>query len=272
VSFHRSALLKASALIAIVLSASRVHAVTINAVHDTYISSASPTQSFAGALNLSVGPQTMGLVRFLLTSLPAGTTEDQIAKATLWLFVSQRVPNQFGSIVVYRVTSFWNGTGVTYSTRPSYSTSSSATAIFGGVGYYIEVDITSYVKTWVSSSSSNYGLVILPGDSSTNVLFDSKENTGTSHQPILDIVWAPKPASNPTPTPTTTPYGVCVSGSSHPVGCSCTHILSQNPISGSVSANSTCSVSGVSSPCSASALPPIASGSGTYYGVCCVCN
>lgn len=249
------------------MSTSTLNATTINAVHDTYINAEKPDQPFAGAQNLSVGPDTMSLVHFLLTSLPAGTTEDQIAKATLWLFVSQRVPNQFGSVVAYRVTSFWNGTDVTYNTRPSYTTSGGTAVIFGGVGYYIEVDVTAHVKAWVSAPSSNYGLVILPGDSSTNVFFDSKENTSTSHQAILDIDWAPKQSA--APGPTTAPYGVCVGGSSYPVGCSCTHVLSQNRISG----RARCSVSGVSNPCSASALPPISTSTDpTYYGVCCVCN
>ena len=245
----------------------RGDAVTINAVQDTYISSASPTQSFAGSQNLSVGPQTMSLLSFLLTSLPPDTTDTQIVKATLWLWVSQTTPNPFGSIAVYRVNSPWNGTGVTYSTRPSYTTSGGMTGSFGGLGYYIEVDLTKHVKTWVSTPSSNYGIVILPNDPSTNVLFDSKENAGTSHQPILDITWAPKPS-----TSNSAPYGVCVGGSGNPVGCSCSHVLSENRISGTIYAGARCSVSGVSSPCTASALPSIAYSGIAYYGVCCVCD
>jgi hypothetical protein len=205
----------------------------------------------------------MSFLKFLLTSLPADTTDIQIVKATLWLWVSQTAPNYAGSVAVYRVNSDWNGTGVTYATRPSYTTDGGTLGSFLGLGYYIEVDVTKHVKTWVSSPSSNYGLVILPNGAATNVLFDSKENTGTSHQPILDITWTPKPT-----TTNVTPYGVCVGGSSTPVGCSCTHVLSQNSIRG----EGRCSVSGVSSPCTAQARPPISNSNNLYYGVCCVCN
>jgi hypothetical protein len=249
-------------LVFLSLWSASLEAVTINAVHDTYISSANPSQSFAGAQNLGVSSKATTLLLFSLTSLPSGTIDSQIAKATLQLWVSQTTPNPFGSVAVYRATSPWHGTGVTYNTRPSFG-GPGMVGSFGGLGYYIEVDVTDHVKAWIRSPSENYGVAIAPYGPGTDVLFDSKENSGTSHQPILDVTWAPKPS-----TTNRVPYGVCVGGSRTPVDCSCTHVLSRNTISG----EGRCSVSGVSNPCSAQARPPISNSNDFYYGVCCVCD
>lgn len=250
-------------LAAFLLASPRLGAVTINAVQDTYISSASPTQSFAGDQYLSVGPQTMSFVKFLLTSLPPDTTDTQIVKATLWLWVSQATPNPFGSVAVYRVNSDWNGTGVTYATRPSYTTSGGTLGSFGGLGYYIEVDVTKQVKVWVGSPSSNYGLVILPNGSATNVLFDSKENSGTSHQPILDITWVPKPS---TPTSGQT-FGVCTSFSRDGSSCGCTTLLSRTVVCNGAS----CVASAATNGCSGSSNAAGNFGPPASCGSCCVC-
>jgi hypothetical protein len=68
-------------------------------------------------------------------------------------------------------------------------------------------------------------------------------------------------------------YSVCVSGSSSPVGCSCTHVVSQTQISGvGCAGGGHCSANVPNNPCSANAFPSTQHCGTTYYGVCCVCN
>jgi hypothetical protein len=54
---------------------------------------------------------------------------------------------------------------------------------------FIEINVTPAVVAWLNGSEPNNGLV-LAGAGAVNVSFDSKENTGTSHPPELDIVFS----------------------------------------------------------------------------------
>jgi hypothetical protein len=54
---------------------------------------------------------------------------------------------------------------------------------------FISIDVTTWVKAWVSGTLVNEGFQIEPGASVTtlNLYFDSKEATQTSHEPRLEI-------------------------------------------------------------------------------------
>lgn len=51
---------------------------------------------------------------------------------------------------------------------------------------FIAIDVTGMVKSWLSGVP-NYGFVVEANTLTTSVFFDSKENTLTGHEPVLDI-------------------------------------------------------------------------------------
>jgi hypothetical protein len=149
---------------------------------DTFVSASQPAANFGALSNLYVGNGDTGLLQFDLSNLPAGTTASQVAKATLYLYIN-RVYTQ-GGVSLQPVSSAWTEQGTTYSSAPSYGTvASSFSATTGST--FVAVDVTSLVQAWITTPSTNYGLALAAA--SASILFDSKENDQTSHQPLLDI-------------------------------------------------------------------------------------
>lgn len=171
------------AIIVLVAFGSPLGAVTITALGDTYINSVSANANFAPLEILNASPQSITLLNFPLTALPMNVQPAQIAKATLQLWVQKASVNPAGYVNVYRVTTSWNGPSVTWATGPGFSPVLLTKALTGGSNYYLELDVTDQVKSWLGGQV-NYGLAV---NSTGDVLFDSKENTGTSHAPLLDI-------------------------------------------------------------------------------------
>src|SRR5204862_2665464 len=52
---------------------------------------------------------------------------------------------------------------------------------------FVLVDLTDLVRDWLDRALENNGIVLLPNAAGIGVAFDSKENTGTSHEPQLEV-------------------------------------------------------------------------------------
>lgn len=149
---------------------------------DTFVSASQPAANFGALSNLYVGNGDTGLLQFDLSNLPAGTTASQVAKATLYLYVNRVYT--LGAVSLQPVSSAWTELGTTYSSAPSYgAVATSFSATTGGT--FVAVDVTSLVQAWITTPSTNYGLALTAA--SASILFDSKENDQTSHEPLLDI-------------------------------------------------------------------------------------
>ena len=165
---------------------------------DTYTDANNPGKNYGDAGILKVNGSGAALkrawIKFDLPSvLPAGTTAAQISKATLKLWVSN--VKTAGPVSGYVVTGpSWvegtgaAGSGMTNNTAPAVE----ATALFTdwqitSEGNYAAVDLTSLVQSWVAGGAPNYGIALVPGSSTVDVSFDSKESTTTSHGPQLEI-------------------------------------------------------------------------------------
>ena len=165
---------------------------------DTYTDANNPGENYGHTVTLKVDGSGAALkrawIKFDLPSvLPAGTTAAQISKATLKLWVNN--VKTAGPVSGYVVTGpSWvegtgaAGSGMTNNTAPAVE----ATALFTdwqitSEGNYAAVDLTSLVQSWVAGSAPNYGIALVPGSSTVDVSFDSKESTTTSHGPQLDI-------------------------------------------------------------------------------------
>jgi hypothetical protein len=96
-----------------------------------------------------------------------------------------------GSFNVDLVNSSWTEFGITYNNSPTLGTTiaSSIPLTSANVHDYVIVDVTSAVQAWLDGSQPNDGIALV-ANSGLGVLFDSKENTATSHPPELDIVFA----------------------------------------------------------------------------------
>jgi len=171
------------------------------AIHtdDAYTDAAKANNNYGDATALSVSGSGSNLkrawIKFDLPSvLPAGTTASQVSKAVLSLWVNKVTTG--GPINVYVVTGTpaWvegtgaSGSGITNGTAPALA----PTPLISGwqilkEGNFAAVDITSQVKSWITTPASNLGIALTPNLSTVNVSFDSKESTTTSHGPQLEI-------------------------------------------------------------------------------------
>lgn len=197
-------------------------AATAPIVGDAHTAASTPATNFGSLGTINVGgpaPNT-GMIQFSLSGLPAGTTGAGISKATLTLFVNK--VNAAGSIDVIAAGSAWTESSVNHTTAPSPSSSVAFGVPVTTAGAYITVDATNLVKAWVDGLTPNNGVLLLAnsGAPATNVLFDSKENTASSHPAVLDITLAgsgtPGPQGPAGPAGPTGPQGT--PGSTGPQG------------------------------------------------------
>lgn len=81
-------------------------------VGDAYVTSGQPLNNFGTLPNLNVGPSAKAFLQFDFSTLPAGTTGDKVAKATLLLWVNR--VGVLGAIEIQPVTSPWSESTVTF--------------------------------------------------------------------------------------------------------------------------------------------------------------
>ena len=128
--------------------------------------------------------------------LPAETTAAEVRRAIIYLYVN--TGSGGGNFDIYAVTSDWfegtaNGAAdsgaISWSNQPS-SGETPVTAMWpveiagDTIGEYLALDVTDVVKDWITNGG-NYGLLLKPN--SATVSFDAKEDTGTSHPPVLVV-------------------------------------------------------------------------------------
>ncbi|MGA8538535.1 MAG: DNRLRE domain-containing protein, partial [Terriglobales bacterium] len=152
---------------------------------DAYISSGRSTGNFGAQTNLYVGNGNTSFLQFDLSTLPAGATSGQIARATLRLNVNR--VNTAGPLNVLPVTSAWSESSITFATAPTSSTSV-ATFEASQPGSYVTVDATTLVQGWVAAPATNFGVAL--ASNSADVVLDSKENDQTGHAAELEITLA----------------------------------------------------------------------------------
>src|SRR5258708_11525952 len=159
-------------------------------IGDAHISNAHPNTNFGGVSNLHVGSGNWALLQFdLQPALPVGTSAGQIARANLVVYANR--VNNAGAVDIQAATSSWSEFGVTFSSAPTVG-AVFATIPIGQAGRFISVDVTTLVQSWVTTPASNQGIALSASSTAptTFVLFDSKENEETGHQPRLEIVLA----------------------------------------------------------------------------------
>jgi hypothetical protein len=129
-------------------------------------------------------------LKFSLATLPPGTLPGDIAHARLrfWLNDNSTVA---GSVTLSAGTTAWdeytlkdNSTGTLTFGSPKLSE-----LPVSSVNNFVSIDVTDWVKAWLSGALVNEGIAVEPSASTTflNLAFDSKESDQTSHEPRLEV-------------------------------------------------------------------------------------
>lgn len=180
------------------LGAHAVHALEAPLAADAHVSTAVPAANFGGLPNLNVGSGASALLRFDLSTLPAGTNAAKLVKANLILYVNR--VGAPGAIEVLGLNGSWAEGSVSAATMPpTAGAGSGITVAVGASNQFLSVDLTKQVKDWISNPGANFGLALQPALSApgTVAFFDSKENTASAHVARLDLTLADQGPAGP---------------------------------------------------------------------------
>jgi hypothetical protein len=165
-----------AAILIVGLSPLVAQAVVLPILIDTHLASTNAGASVA----ININPGNKGLLKFNLSTLPAGISSSDIAKATLVFYV-KTLPTA-GRLQVSPVTKAWSEYSVTTSTAPLEGLPLATSAVISRGEVYVAVDVTHLVMNWVDVPLSNFGLVLEPlATKLTSLTIDSKEAVATSH-------------------------------------------------------------------------------------------
>ena len=150
-----------------------------------------PTLNIGGATN------SQGLLVFDLSQFSGSA----VAWARLRLFVNQ--VNTFGSVDVYTASAPWSEGSVNGTSGIVPGAPVQAGIPIAAAKGYVTLDVTNQVRAW-TTGTPNTGFLIVANPGTTEVFFDSKESTSTSHAATLEVVLggagAPGPAGPAGPT------------------------------------------------------------------------
>src|SRR5580700_6964579 len=158
----------------------------ITPLGDAYTNTADPTTNYGAKTLLDVdGASQITYIQFNLASIPSGAS---VSQATLKLYVSS--VTKAGSFNVDYINAAWSEGTIDSSNAPPLGAAiaSNVSVTTADKNQYILVNVTSAVQAWLNGSETNNGIALV-ANGTFNATFDSKENTGTSHPPELDIAF-----------------------------------------------------------------------------------
>jgi hypothetical protein len=178
-----------SSLLVLMLFVATAASAQVMPSDDAYTLTTTPTTNYGSSavLDLQSG-KAMVFVRFDLSSIPSAYTDANIGKATLKLYVN--TTTKAGSFNVDYVLGPWSESTITAGLEPAIGTTiaSGVNMTTASKGQFILIDVTAAVGAWLDGSQANDGIALV-ANSPLVTSFDSKENTGNSHAPELDIVF-----------------------------------------------------------------------------------
>jgi hypothetical protein len=158
---------------------------------DAYADSSKPTANFGAGTTLGVANTATSIqtsyIQFDLSSIPAGYTSANIAKASLKLYVNSVAA---GSFNVDYIIGSWSEKTLTHNNAPALGNTivSGVALATSNKNSYLVIDITSALAAWLDGVQANDGIALV-ANSPLLATFDSKENTAQSHPPELDVVF-----------------------------------------------------------------------------------
>jgi len=188
------------------LAADRTFAssMTFYAVADATVRSAQPNTNFGNEHYLEVSYNTIEgpmeevvLVRFDLSALPANAVIDSAVMELYLVYAAGENPKSLG---IYRVTSAWSESTVTWNTFPTADPWGLTFSVDSVTYQYKSRAITGWASYWQNNPTQNHG-VFIRGSGETTYFertFESKDHM--ENRPRLVVNY-----HIPTPTPTITP-------------------------------------------------------------------
>ncbi len=193
-------------------------------VRDTFLDSANATANYGSGVRMKVrsisGINYRPLIYFDLSTIPAGST---IRSATLNLYMDtySHLPDQSPRISIYKVKQDWAEMEATWNNRTSSAswntagcessadrdTSESAYKVVSAISTWYDWNVTSLVQGWVSSPTSNRGMLLV-SNTSREVRFYTSNDVDVRFHPYLriDYIATAGPTATTAPvTPGTTP-------------------------------------------------------------------
>jgi hypothetical protein len=160
-------------------------AVEIPVGADAHVSSIAPQVTAGTSPTLNLNGTSRIYLRFPLSGqIPAGTVPAQIA--TAWLHVWPNRVDQPGSFQIVPAGANWDESTITLANAPATASSPVATGIAVFAKSPVRVDVTILVQQALTNGNADLNLALVPL-AGTAVYFDSKENTATSHMPVIEI-------------------------------------------------------------------------------------
>jgi Collagen triple helix repeat (20 copies) len=195
----RASLFAIVALLAIFFPASSASAVEALLVQDTYVDNGTTggkpfNSNYGAAMDLRVfkgsGHIARALLKFTVATLPPGTSAANVAQARLRLWVNNN-STAAGAITLSPVTSAWDEYLLKDNTSGSLTLGlpKLSDIAVSSSSSFISIDVTDWVKAWLSGTLVNEGILIEPATTTAlvDLAFDSKESNQTSHEPRLEV-------------------------------------------------------------------------------------
>ena len=141
-------------------------------VQDSYVIPGNAA-NFGSASTMNVGGPNaaLALAQFDLTALPSGTTSNNIAKATLTLFLNKL--GAAGTVNISAANGSWTEISVNGNNAPVAGAAVASAVAASAASEFITVDATAAVQAWLSGTT-NSGFIITANDGTVNVAFDTK--------------------------------------------------------------------------------------------------
>ncbi len=142
-----------------------------------------PTNNFGNLPQMQVGLQSNAFLRFSLTGLPVGTTDLNVQKANIRLYVNRVLAP--GDVEFHYVDVPWSEKTVTFANAPPKNGAYGQFAV-DSANAFVSFDVTRLVQSALKAGLPSFGVALTP-KGGVEVFFDSKESTGTSQAAQLDI-------------------------------------------------------------------------------------
>jgi len=158
-------------------------------IADSYVDSTNPNSNY-GSLDtlhvyLSTSTVRRAYIKFDLTSIPSGQL---ISSAILKLYCCYADPSSPTEVDVYATADSWSESTIKWKNAPSVGALVANNTAVGGTGQYWSWNITDYLY-WQYIGDKTVSVVVkFPNDCVLHRDFSSKEKSGTSYDPYLEII------------------------------------------------------------------------------------
>jgi len=188
-------------VLSLTLTARPARAAEALLLQDTYVDNGTtggkppPNGSnYGGGMDLRVfkGNGRLGrtFLKFSLATLPPGTLASDVSHARLRFWVNGN-STIAGAITLSPVTTTWDELTLKDNTTGGVTFGSPKLSELpvSSINNFISIDVTDWVKAWISGALINEGIEIEASVSTNtlNLAFDSKESNQTSHEPRLEV-------------------------------------------------------------------------------------